>query len=36
VGLKTDVTPSTDPVRLAAFVDLTHSLVAANEFVYRY
>lgn len=27
--------PAADPVRLAAFVDLTHSLVAANEFVYR-
>ncbi|MFC4313834.1 DUF1549 and DUF1553 domain-containing protein [Steroidobacter flavus] len=36
VGLKNDPTPSSDPVRLAAFVDLTHSLVAANEFVYRY
>ncbi len=34
VGLKQS-TPSNDPVRLAAFVDLTHSLVAANEFVYR-
>lgn len=36
VGLKKEVAPSSDPVRLAAFVDLTHSLVAANEFVYRY
>jgi hypothetical protein len=27
--------PAPDHVRLAAFVDLTHSLVAANEFVYR-
>jgi cytochrome c551/c552 len=36
VGLKSEATPSSDPVQLAAFVDLTHSLVAANEFVYRY
>lgn len=36
VGLRKATAPSTDPVRLAAFVDLTHSLVAANEFVYRY
>jgi hypothetical protein len=36
VGLKRAPTASSDPVRLAAFVDLTHSLVAANEFVYRY
>ncbi len=36
IGLKNTATPSNDPVRLAAFVDLTHSLVAANEFVYRY
>jgi len=35
VSLKRDAPPSTDPVRLAAFVDLTHALVAANEFVYR-
>lgn len=33
VGLKSVQT--TDPVRLAAFVDLTHSLVASNEFIYR-
>ena len=36
VGLKKEISPLADPVRLAAFVDLTHSLVAANEFVYRY
>jgi hypothetical protein len=28
--------PNTDPLRLAAFVDLAHTLVNANEFTYRY
>ena len=35
VALTTAAPPAADAVRLAAFVDLTHSLVAANEFVYR-
>lgn len=33
-GLKE--TPKADPLRLAAFVDLAHTLVNANEFTYRY
>lgn len=28
--------PKTDPLRLAAFVDLAHTLVNTNEFTYRY
>ncbi len=36
VGLRREAAPSTDPVRLAGVRRPTHSLVAANEFVYRY
>jgi hypothetical protein len=35
VGLKT-VSATDDPVRLASFVALTHSLLGSNEFLYRY
>ena len=34
VGLKT-VSSADDPVRLASFVSLTHSLLGTNEFLYR-
>ncbi len=34
VGLKT-VSSEDDPVRLASFVNLTHSLLGTNEFLYR-
>lgn len=36
VGLKTTQAQSAEPLRLAAFVDLTHTLVNSNEFAYRY
>ncbi len=35
VGLKT-ISATDDPVRLASFVALTHSLLGSNEFLYRY
>lgn len=35
VGLKA-VNKDDDPVRLASFVSLTHSLLSTNEFLYRY
>jgi hypothetical protein len=35
VGLKS-VGKQDDPVRLASFVALTHSLLGTNEFLYRY
>ena len=31
-----DKTPSLDPIRTAAFVDLTHAVVNSNEFAYRF
>lgn len=36
VGLKTSQVRNAEPVRLAAFVDLTHTILNSNEFVYRY
>lgn len=36
VGLNTSQVRNAEPVRLAAFVDLTHTILNSNEFVYRY
>lgn len=36
VGLNTSQARNSEPVRLAAFVDLTHTLLNSNEFIYRY
>lgn len=35
-GLESAQTAQADPLRLAALVDLTHTLVNSNEFTYRY